>query len=440
MTSRRKLFQQYAQTGGSGGGSSVPAPGPKQAGFSPGHPGSSRRPGPGPRRAGFQPSPGGGVITQHPAPGASIHPGSVGEIEPVNPRTRLTYAELTEPQGEIVNSPHCYLPNSNPYAAPTVDRGRPLSSFDKAVRLGSQPQPSTLIDIPRGDAGTGGTMFRRTQIFASMAAVGTNVADIPMNRAIGITTQRSSDNRPRNWQVSVFGVGLISSEALARGPLTDTQILQNGGFLGNSGGNNVGSTLPYVPQATTFKARAMIHDESGQRYFDFDVLGTRTFAITAYAVSIFILVPEGGQEVNRQDPGSVPALSGILQDAIVGARVVPMSFERPNRPIRQTQTITVGNNLAPLSARMPIPPGAKKVQIYNQSRAANAQLHTIDFDAVSSTVVGPTVAVSTMGPIVLDPVTFRSDIIEVPNASSIVFTAFGAAIGTSFVAEFEVDP
>ena len=177
MTSRRKLFQ-YAQT-------SAASQRPQQAGASPaGQPGSSARPGPGPRGIALLPAPG-GAITPHPAPGVSVNPGAgfepggVGTGGARSPAIRLLYPEMLADQGEIVNSPHCYLPNTDPKAIPTVDRGRPLDSFDKAIRLGSQPQPRTLGFMPRGDAATGDTMFRRTRLFAQMAPVGLNVGNIP---------------------------------------------------------------------------------------------------------------------------------------------------------------------------------------------------------------------------------------------------------------------
>ena len=140
MTSRRKLFQ-YAQT-------SVAPQRSQSAGFSPsGRPGgstrpgsstrpdssprpdSSTRPGPGPQSSGFDPAPV-GIISTQPAPGVSVHPGAgypggVGTGGAVNPTIRMLYPELLDDQGSIVNSPHCYLPNTDPQARPTVDRGRP---------------------------------------------------------------------------------------------------------------------------------------------------------------------------------------------------------------------------------------------------------------------------------------------------------------------------
>lgn len=453
MTSRRKLFQ-YAQT------SSAQRP-PQQAGIAPGgQPGSSARPGPGPRGASFQPAPGGGVITPHPAPGASIHPGQfegqslepggVGTGGAVSPMLRMIYPEMLSDQGEIVNSPHCYLPNTDPNAVPTVDRGRPLDSFDKAVRLGFQPQPRSLGFATRGDAAMGDTIFRRVQLFSQLAPLGGNIQDTTFNNAIGLATQRSSDNRPRIWHVSVFGIGTQLSAQVARGPLAESQIVQNGGFWPNFGSAPgvlaAGASLaPYVPQVTTFKARAMIHDESGLRYFDFDVLGSRSFDVSAYAVTIFILLPNNGYELSALNPtaqasdGTPLLFDGILQDAVVGARVVPSAFNPLERRIQQTQSISLGGAVA--VARMPIPPGALTVQLYSQGRTALDLAYAIDFEAVSPTDTDPSAALALLGPIVIDPVTFRSDVIEIPNAATIAFRGtVGPPSPNSFTAIFTVDP
>jgi hypothetical protein len=394
----------------------------------------------------------------HPAPGASINPGyftgtnfepgGVGSGGPTNPAIRLLYPEMLGEQGEIVNSPHCYLPNPDPNAIPIVDRGRPLSSFDKAIRLGFQPQPRTLGFMARGDSAMGDTSFRRTQLFAQLVPPGGNIADTTFNNAIGIATQRSSDNRPRNWHVSVFGVGTQLSSLVARGPLAASQLIQNGGFWPNFGNlQATASTAPYVPQITTFKARAMIHDESGLRYFDFDVIGTRTFDVAAYAVTIFVLLPTNGLELSQLDPnaltvaGTPAVFAGILQDAMVGARIVPAPFEPLERRIQQTQTISMA--IGGAVGRMPIPPGARTVQLLSQLTTSGALSYEILFEAVSSIDTDPSAALATLGPIVIDPVTFRSDIIEIPNAATIAWRSVAGPpdpIPNSFIAIFTVDP
>lgn len=445
MSRRNRDFRRYANTS-TAPQPATPSPGPGGGSMQP-------RPGPGPRgRLSSHPSPGGqltshpsqgGQLTPGPHPGISVHPGG-NEIPfvPDNPQARLLYPEAFGEPGSIVNSPHCYLPNNDPNAIPMVDRGVPTSAYEKSVRLGFQPQPSNWGNMARGDAGMGQTAFRRTQLFAQLAPLGGNVADSVYSNAIGLATQTSSDTRLRNWHVSVFGIGTTLSAQVARGPLTSDQIFQNGGFWGNSGFGlaPTASPVPYVPQITSFKARAMIHDESGQRFFDFDVVGSRSFDVTAYTVSIFVLTPPGGFEVDPQNPSGVTA-DGILQDAIVGARIVPSVFEPVARKIKQTQSISLA--IGGAAARMPIPPGAKTVQLFSQGTAIGALQYSIQFESVSPTDTDPSAAVPILGNIVIDPVTFRSDVIDVPNAASIAFRAIGGPpvpIPNSFIATFGVDP
>ncbi len=438
MSKRRKL---HAYAAAAAANSAAPAPDgrmPYQA--SPG----SRVLTPTPR--GMMP-PGGpevqGYADFNAGPQSGAGPQGAGSGQAVSPMVRMAYPEIYDERGEIVNSPHMFL--RNPNHRPPIDRGAPISSNDKAVRLGFQPQPRSLGFMTRGDAAMGDTIFRRTQIFAQLAPLGGNISETTFNNAIAIATQRTSDQRPRLWHVSVFGIGSVLSAAVPRGPLTSTQLINNGGFWPNFGSiAPAASTQPYVPQITTFKARAMIHDESGQRFFDFDVIGTRSFDVAAYAVTIFILLPSNGLELQQLNPNAaqssgVPAsFDGLLQDAIVGARVVPAPFEPLPRDIKQTQTISL--SFAQAASRMPIPPGAKTVQLYSQGRLATDLLYSIDFDAASVIDTDPSAAVPLMGPIVIDPATFRSDVIDVPNASSITWRGQVGTTENSFIAVFTVDP
>ena len=376
-------------------------------------------------------------------PGGPSGPQGAGSGQAVSPMVRMAYPDIYDERGEFVNSPHMFLRNPN-HRAP-IDRGAPISSNDKAVRLGFQPQPRSIGFMTRGDSVMGDTVFRRTQIFAQLAPLGGNIARTTFNNAIALATQRTSDQRPRLWHVSVFGIGSVLSVQVPRGPLTAAQLINDGGFWPNFGAlDPAASTQPYVPQITTFKARAMIHDESGQRFFDFDVIGTRSFDVAAYAVTIFILLPTNGLELQQLNPNApqssgVPAsFDGLVQDAIVGARVVPAPFEPLPRDIKQTQTISL--SIAQAASRMPIPPGAKTVQLYSQGRLATDLLYDIDFDAASVIDTDPSAAFPEMGPIVIDAVTFRSDVIDVPNASSITWRGQVGTTANSFIAVFTVDP
>ncbi len=389
-----------------------------------------------------RPGPGPGSSGPSLMPGLSAFPGDRGTeipFDPDNPQLRLLYPEYFGEPGNIVNSPHSYLPNTDPHAFPTVDRGRPTTQYEKALRLGFQQQPKQLGVMARGDAAAGQTSFRRTQLFARMDDVtALSVAGVPFHQSIGLATQRSSDTRQRIWHVSVFGLGRYRFDALAaQAPLSEAEIIGNG-FIGNTGAGLASSAIPYVPRIMNFRARAMIHDESGQRFYDFDVLGTRTFDVFAYGVTIFLLVPTGGYEVNPQNPGGNASFIGLVQDAVVGARVMAVSFESARRRQLQTQTVSIAS-VAPLTqTQVPIPPGARTVQIINHGRVAAAAAYDIDFDAGAP--FGSGVA-SALGVIIPNALTFRTEVpVEIPNATAIRFTEGVGAAGTSFSLIFDIDP
>lgn len=437
MTKRRKLFQ-YAQTSAKSQQAAIAAPAPSS---------TRPRPGPGPKGNLSSHPTDQGQFSQHPAPGEggrfSAHPrdGGSGEIpfDPDNPQLRLLYPEYFGEPGEIVNSPHCYLPNNDPNAVPTVDRGRPPSAYEKSVRLGFQPQPNTLGFMAPGDAAAGQTQFRRAQLFARMDdPVSSSVAGVPFSQSIGLATQRASDQRQRIWHVSVFGIGQYRfNGAVAQAPLTESQIIGDG-FIGNTGAGLGSSALPYVPRITNFKARAMIHDESGQRFYDFDVIGTRSFDVFAFGVTIFVLMPVGGYQVDFQNSAGNTSFLGLVQDAIVGARVMPVSFESSNRRNQRTETVAITSGGGGTVTQVPIPPGARTVQIINHGRTNTSADYTIDFDAGAP--IGSAVA-SGLGAIILNAATFRTEVpIEIPNATAIRFTEGGGATSTAFSLIYEIDP
>lgn len=431
MTSRRKLYQ-YAQA-------SSAAPVPAGVSSAPG-PRVRPRPGPGPQgRLSSHPSDGGGQLTPGSVPGLTVHPSGQIPFVPDNPQIRLLYPEYFGEPGSIVNNPHCYLPNDDPNAMPMVDRGAPITSYEKAVRLGFQPQPSTLGFMARGDAATGQTMFRRTQLFARMDDPATSsVAGVPFVNSIGLATQASSDTRPRLWHVSVFGIGRYRFDnAVAQAPLTESEIVGDG-FIGATGAGLGSSAVPYIPRITNFQARAMIHDESGQRFYDFDVIGTRSFDVFAYSVTIFVLTPAGGYEVNRQNPGGNPSSLGLVQDAIVGARIVPVSFEAPARKNQRTESVAITATAPSTITQVPIPPGARTVQLINHGRVAASANYNITFDAGAP--AGSLVA-SNMGVIIPNAATFRTEVpIGIPNATAIRFEEGAGAASTSFSLIYEIDP
>ena len=359
-----------------------------------------------------------------------------------NPVIRGLYPErFHDPQMQVVNQPGADLPR-NPNAEPSFDRTRPYPPGIAAERLGFQNQEGRLFDLPRGDGGAGQTSFRRIQTFVRLDDPATlSVAGNPAFRPLPLATQRASDQRLRFWHVSFFGTGIISEEVAPRSPLAESEILQNAWFVGveQTAGAVLSSLVPYIPRISSLQARAMIHDEQGQRFLDLDVIGTRSFDVYAWSVTVFLLVPIEGYEVTTgsllKNPDNNRQLQGLVEDSIVAARVVPIALNSTNNTDQRTISVDFSGNAGP-AAKVPIPPGAKTVTVISHGTAAANLLYRMDFD-----VGGPvaTAAVTTMGAIVIDPVSFRTNAIRIPNSTKIAVAALAGAAPTSFSFVFEIN-
>jgi len=342
-----------------------------------------------------------GVINQ-------LYPHGRPDIRQIRDMERAEQVALAQPGADIYNPD---MPTGEGF-----DRTQPQGRIAKNEAFGFQVQPNRIIDLPPGDAGAGKSMFRRTQVFARLDAPNNVVAGNPFNRAIGISTHRSSDQRPRFWHVSFFGIGVQRVANAPVGPLSESDILSNqlepivGAF----------PTPRFVPAVSQLKGRVLIHDESGGRYFDVDVLGHRSFDVYAWAVTTFILVPEGGYEVNTTpgiNPQAQAQFEGLVEDSIVAARVVPIAINSTQNEDQRTITTVVGNAA---STRVPIPPGAKTVQVISHEALAGVpnQGFRIYFDAGDD---GTFVGRSDLGEIDLNPGTRSSDPVFIPNAAQIIF-------------------
>lgn len=344
----------------------------------------------------------------------ALYPDGRPDIRQIRDGQRASQVAQFQPGADIWNPD---MPTGEGF-----DRTAQQSRLAKNQALGFQVQPNRIIDLPPGDAGAGQSSFRRTQIFARIDNPANDVvAGNPFDRAIGIATQRSSDTRPRFWHVSFFGIAVqrVANPPASLQPLSESEILSQqldpvtGPF----------TTPDFVPAVSQLQGRVLIHDESGGRYFDVDVLGNRSFDVYAWAVTVFILVPgnagtdQGGYEVNRGSGGNLPqqALSGLVEDSIVGARVVPIAINSTQNEDQRTITIVTGNAA---DTRVPIPPGAKTVQLFSHEVLGPAQNYRIVFDAGDN---GTFLGRSDLGVIELNPTTRSSDPVLIPNAVQIIF-------------------
>lgn len=338
--------------------------------------------------------------------------------------------------------PRVMLPN--PQTDAPFDRTEPQDRIAKNQAFGFQVLPERLIDLPPGDAGAGKSMYRRSHFFARLDNPANNiVAGNPFDKAIGMATYVSSDCRPRFWHVSFFGIGIQRvANRIAVEPLTDNQILSDQLLPTITGAV---ASPDFIPAITQLQGRVMVHDESGQRFYDVDILGNRSLDVYAWGVTAFVLGPANidavpGQamyEVNRNNGGAaIPqqAFEGLVEDAIIGVRIVPIVINSTQNP--ENRTITVITNDAD-ETRVPIPPGTRKVQIISHEPAPVAAAYTIRFDSGDD---GTFIGSANQGRIDLNAGESKTDIILVPNSSQIVFTpAVGAPAAAGWSLIFTVE-
>lgn len=338
-----------------------------------------------------------------------------------------------------LQNPHVMLPN--PAQGAEFDRTQPLDRVAKNQALGFQVQPDRLIDLPPGDAGAGQSVFRRTHMFARLDNPATGVvAGNPMDRAIGLATYVSSDCRPRFWHISFFGIAVQRVADPVVEPLTDNEILsQQLKPVDNSGVD----TADFVPAITQLQGRIMVFDESGQRFYDVDILGNRSIDVYAWGVTAFILAPENAgavpnqtaYEVNRGSGGNLPQqpFGGLVEDAIIGIRIVPIVINSTQNVENRTITVTT---TAGAPSRVPIPPGSRKVQVINHDGVTAAAGYTIQFDAGDDGTFGGT---STMGIININAGEAKSDVVLIPDSVQIIFDPAVGALPTAWSLIFTVE-
>ena len=101
----------------------------------------------------------------------------------------------------------------NPQVSGMLDKTTPITSEEKALALGFEATgPKRWLDLPSGDAGCGESMFRLSHTFYRLNDSEVPLLDrpafAPYSQAIAITTQRSADQKPRYWHISIYGIGV----------------------------------------------------------------------------------------------------------------------------------------------------------------------------------------------------------------------------------------
>jgi len=119
-----------------------------------------------------------------------------------------------------------------------------------------------------------------------------------------------------------------------------------------------------VPLVSTTKFRVMVFDESGQRFVDVDVIGTKTMQVYGFGVTVFALIKEEGYEIDRQRNDNEP-LAGIVDQSVVGARIIPIRTNFTENPHNRTVTVSHPGGDPSSVVTVPIPPGSRKLQVYS---------------------------------------------------------------------------
>lgn len=349
-------------------------------------------------------------------------------------RKHLNYPQAGHPDAmrgpDDVYPPGVYL--KNPDAAPEILKNVPQPMEVRQAGFGFAPRPRNINDIAPGDAGAGPSQFRRAQFFTQVSGFDTNpfASEIVYDNPRGIATARSMDTRPRFWHVSFFNQGVIRFSEANLLPLTSQQI------------NDETARAPSVAMT---RGRVQVHDESGSRFFDVDILGTRSLQVYAFGVTVFILTPrytdsngdviDLGYEVDPQNLSNVP-LRGTVEDSVCAARIIPSFQNATQIEDNVTRTVVVPSNGENF---IEVPPGARTVQLRTAfTPAADIAAGYIITFAVRDTYL-PTPNVVSLGQISLIPGTNQTEILQIPNAKYILFNSPPDSPEVAWIATFEVE-
>lgn len=335
---------------------------------------------------------------------------------------------------EVYNENGVYLPN--PSASPSFDRHSPISSERKALAFGMEAvSPKRLFELPKGDAGAGQSVYRRLHVFYSTGSLN-------YTKPIAAITNRASTQSPRYFLVSVYGFGVrrptpgagIGLEPLSIAEAQDRQL--EAIYVNTVGFPEV--TRRFLPSVCTCQARIMVHDESGQRFFDVDVIGSRSMAVYGWGVTVFLLTREDGYEVDSQNKDSIRELGETafaVEDDVVGARVLPIFSNKSQNNSNRTLSVFIDPSVNRDGLIIPIPPGSKTVQIFSNEPTPGAGWVS-EFWFGRSGAIRPT-----LGIIDFETGQSKTAIIEIPNAPSIIIEPRNAAVPPAgFSLVFEVEP
>lgn len=329
-----------------------------------------------------------------------------------------------------------YLPN--PSVEAPFDRHIPQSYEQKVLGLGLAPNiPQHFWQLIRGDAGPGSSSYRIAELFQQLGASGERSAGTPYSKAIQIATMKSADQRPRYFHASLFSVGRVFQDETPGGvgPLPTDQITRFAAGIPAGTASVSGNTQFGVPQFSTTQFRIMVFDESGQRFVDVDVLGTRSMNLYGFGVTVFALIKEDGYEVDRQRDDNPPLGPGTLDQALVGARIIPIRSNETKNINNRTVTIrNPGPGFPPTI--VPIPPGARRVQGY--ADPAGADLVPVFFSTVDP--LNSTSSIDGNQGVINFPVLpgARTDIYDIPNSNAIVILNPAGQPSRSWQFVFEV--
>lgn len=337
----------------------------------------------------------------------------------------------------------------NPQVSGMLDKTTPITSEEKALALGFEATgPKRWLDLPPGDAGCGESMFRLSHTFYQLNG---NInpfglpgldrpAFAPYSRAIAIATQRSADQKPRYWHISIYGIGVRrpgSRDPQSPLSLSELESRKFESIYALTAGTETDLTPRFIPSIPTCQARILVHDESGGRYVDVDVLGTRSMSVYGFGATVFLLIKPIGYEVDPSNTGNNEPLESEIgfEDDLVGARILPVKTNTTqNRSQRTITVITVASGGTRTS--VPIPPGALTVQVFNHDSPATAALWSIVFNYNR---IAPGIR-SDLGFIDMIPGLSRSRVIEIPNAPAIQFGSAPNNPPTQWSIVFEVAP